>query len=187
MAQLKNNLFLQGARGMLGKQLVYKTVGDKLIVSTRPVRSTEISVAQKQQNTRFRYAAFYAKKAISDEVLGPIYENATQRLTKFNSAYQLALTDYLKLPEIGDISITSGASGSTVLVEAFKDPQLVKVEVAILAANDSVIETGEATPTSNGIQWQFELPVDIPEGGKIEVKAYDLPGNVESKTFDVQL
>ncbi|WP_258102298.1 hypothetical protein [Marinoscillum pacificum] len=187
MAQLQNNLFLQGARGMLGKQLVYKTVGGKLIVSTRPVRSGEATEAQKQQNTRFRYASFYAKKAIKDPILGPIYESAVKRLSKFNSAYQLALTDYLKTPEIGDISIASITSGSMVLVEAFKDPELNKVEVAILAKNKSVIAAGEATPTINGIQWEFELPVDIPEGGKLEVKAFDLPGNVETKTFDVEL
>ncbi|MEQ8474111.1 MAG: hypothetical protein RIC35_23145, partial [Marinoscillum sp.] len=124
--------------------------------------------------------------AIADEAMGPIYDEAAKRLDKFRSAYQLAVTDYLKSPEIGDITLESGASGSSVLIEAYEDPMVTTVQVAILAEDDTVIESGEATLTSNGIQWEYVLPVDIPEGGKLEVKAYDLPGNVAIMVFDVE-
>lgn len=186
MATIKKNLFIQGASGMLGNQLVYRNVDGKIIISTKPTRNGETSEAQKRQNMRFKYASIYAKTAIADETLGPIYSDVASRLSKFSSAYQLALTDYLKSPEIGDIWIESGAKDAKILVEAFEDPQLAKVEVAILAEDDSVVQKGEATLTSNGIQWEFILPIDIPEGGKIEVRAYDLPGNESIKFFDVE-
>lgn len=47
MAQIKKNLFVQGASGILGKQLVYKTINGKTFISTRPVRTGEASEAQK--------------------------------------------------------------------------------------------------------------------------------------------
>ncbi len=182
MAEIKKNLFLQGASGMLGKQLVYRTDNGKTIVSTRPIRTTEPSESQQKQMKRFKYASIFAKAAIADEVLGPIYSEAAQRLEKFRSSYQLAVTDYLKAPEIGEISFDTTTSGAPVLIEAFEDPQVSKVQVSILADDDSIIESGEALLTSNGIQWEYVLPVDIPEGGKLEIKAYDIPGN-ESSTI----
>lgn len=183
MATFKKNLFLQGASGMLGGQLVYKTVNGQTIVSTKPVRRGEATEAQKRQNTRFKYASIFAKAAVTDAVLGPIYAEATKRLSRFRNAYQMAITDYLKSPEIGEILLASGISGSEVLIEAFEDPKLAKVEVAILDANEAVVSTEEATLTSNGIQWRYVLPQDIPENGSLEVRAYDLPGNVATKSF----
>jgi len=185
MARIKNNLFLQGASGMLGKQLVYKTVDGKIIVSARPVRSGEVPEVQKKQNMRFKYASIFAKSVVEDKTLGPIYTEAAQRLKRFKSTYQLALTDYLKAPEIGDITIESGLKDSPILVEAFEDPKLAKVEISILANDDSVTESGEAELSENGIQWRYVLQNDIPEGGKVAVKAFDLPGNESDKTFEV--
>jgi hypothetical protein len=132
MAHIKKNLFVQGASGMLGKQLVYKTINGKTYISTRPVRSAQVSEAQKRQNMNFKYASLFAKTAIADELMGPIYAEAVSRLEKFRSAYQLAVTDYLRPPEIGNIIVDSASSGSIILIEAFEDPLVAKVHVAIL-------------------------------------------------------
>ncbi len=183
MAKLEKNLFLQGASGMLGGQLVYRNVNGETIVSSRPMRRREISETQKRQNTRFKYASVFAKHAIQDDVLGPIYSTAVTRIPKYSNPYVLAVTDYLKSPEIGDLLLESGASGSTLLVESYEQPQVAKVVVDILTEDELVISSGEATLTDNGIQWEFVLTQDIPEGGSILVKAYDLPGNVTAKAF----
>ncbi len=185
MATLKKNLFLQGASGMLGSQLVYRNLNGQTIVSSRPVRRGEGSEAQKRNNMRFRYATSFAKHAIANEVLGPIYEAAAAGITRVRNAYTLAVTDYLRAPEIGDIILPGGASGSRVLVEAYEDPQLAKVEFDIISEDESVISSGKATPTDNGIHWEFTLTQDIPEGGSIRVRAYDLPGNVSTKSYRV--
>jgi len=185
MAKLVKNLYLQGASGMLGGQLVYRSVNGETIVSTRPERRKTISETQRKQNTRFRYASAFAKHAIQDDVLGPIYAEAATRMIRYQNAYTLAITDYLKAPEIGDIHLESGVSGSTLLVEAYEQPQVAKVVVDILAENERVVTSGEASLTDNGIQWAFVLTQDIPEGGSILVKAYDLPGNVTSKVYTV--
>ena len=185
MTKLKKNLFLQGASGTLGDQLVYRRVNGATIVTTKPVGRGEGSEAQKRHNMRFKYATVFAKNAIADDVLGSIYAAAAARMTRYRNPYTLALTDYLKAPEIGDILIESGAAGSTMLVEAYEQPQLAKVMVDILAEDESLVTSGEATITDNGIQWAFTLTEDIPEGGSIRVRAYDLPGNVSTKSFTV--
>lgn len=133
----------------------------------------------------FKYASVFAKAAIQDEVMGPIYTEAAQGSDKYRSAYQLAVTDYLKSPQIGNILLDSAISGSPVLIGAFEDPLVAKLEVAILAEDGTTVGSGEALLTSNGIQWEYVLPADIPEGGQLLVKAYDLPSNVASMSFDV--
>ena len=185
MAVLKKNLFLQGASGMLGGQLVYRNVNGETIVSTRPERRRVICETQKKQNTRFKYASVFAKHAIQDEVLGPIYSAAVSRIPRFSNPYVLAVTDYMKAPEIGDILLESGACGNTLIAEAYEQPQVAKVVVDILTEDEQVLTTGEALLTDNGIQWEFVLTQDIPEGGSVLVKAYDLPGNVARKAYSV--
>lgn len=185
MAVLKKNLFLQGASGMLGGQLVYRNVNGETIVSTRPERRRVICETQKKQNTRFKYASVFAKHAIQDEVLGPIYSAAITRISKFSNPYVLAVTDYMKAPEIGDVLLESGVAGSTLLVEAYEQPQVAKVVVEILTEDEHILASGEARLTDNGIQWEFVLTQDVPEGGSVLVKAYDLPGNVTSKAYSV--
>lgn len=185
MAKLEKNLFLQGASGMLGSQLVYRSLNGEMIVSSRPVRRGKGTQAQQRQNMRFKYAIAYAKKAMADDVLGPIYTAAATRIARIGNGYTMAVTDYLRVPEIGDLILTSGVRGGQALVEAYKDPQLAKVEFDILGEDEQVIASGEAEPTDDGIQWVFVLPQDIPEGGSIQVMAYDLPGNVVTKSFAV--
>ncbi|XOV92237.1 MAG: hypothetical protein ACFHWX_18760 [Bacteroidota bacterium] len=185
MTKLSKNLFLQGASGMLGSQLVYRQVNGQILVSSRPVGRGKGSEAQKRQNMRFKYATAFAKNAIADDVLGPIYAAGVARIPNHNNAYILAMTDYLRAPEIGDLILPSGASGTRVLVEAYEDPQLSRVEFDIISEDERVISSGEATLTDNGIQWEFTLTRNIPEGGSIQVRAYDLPGNVSTKSFTV--
>ena len=103
MAKLVKNLYLQGASGMLGGQLVYRSVNGETIVSSRPERRRIISETQKRQNTRFKYATVFAKHAIQDDMLGPIYAEAAARMIRYQNAYTLATADYMKAPEIGDI------------------------------------------------------------------------------------
>ena len=186
MAKLVKNLYLQGASGMLGGQLVYRSVNGETIVSSRPERRRIISETQKRQNTRFKYATVFAKYAIQDDMLGPIYAEAAARMIRYQNAYTLATADYMKAPEIGDILLEGEACGSTLLVEAYNQPQVAKVIIDILTEDARVVTSGEASLTDNGIQWKFVLTQDIPEGGSVLVKAYDLPGNVASKTFTVE-
>ena len=88
-------------------------------------------------------------------------------------------------PEIGDIELKSGVSGSTMLVEAYEQPQVAKVVVDILTEDEQMLTSGEASLTENEIQWKFTLTQDIPEGGSILVRAYDLPGNVTTKSYSL--
>lgn len=185
MATFKKNLYLQGASGMLGGQLVYKTVDGRTVVSSPPVRKSAFSEAQLKQMTRFKYVSAYAKAALVDEQLGPVYDEAFKRLKGFRSAYQLAVTDYLRPPEIGDLHLPNGSGGSKLLIEAFEDPKLNRVEFLILDDNGDIMERGDASIESNGIQWGYVLQSDIPEGGSVRVDVHDLPGNISSKTFEV--
>ncbi len=66
MAQVRNNLVVQGLSGMLGKQLVLRTrKNGKTFVSAAPRRRADYvpSEAQKKQQARFRAAVAYAKEA----------------------------------------------------------------------------------------------------------------------------
>lgn len=75
MAQVKNNILLEGIRGMLGKQLVYRVVKGRTIISMRPAKRkgppTEKQVAAR---VRFREAREWAKEQLKDPLLAATYK-----------------------------------------------------------------------------------------------------------------
>lgn len=185
MARMKKNLYLQGSSGTLGGQLVYKTVDGQMVVSVTPSRVKPPSEKQKQQNKRFKYASIFAKKVMENDELGKIYTDAAKRIKRFKSGYQVALTDYLRSPEIGDLTVPSQTAGSVLLVEAFEDPQVKSVTFYVLDTNGEVVENDSGSPHENGIQWMYTLKNNLSADMKVKVEAYDIPGNMSNQTFDV--
>jgi hypothetical protein len=67
---ISNNLFMQGVRGAIGKQLVFRVVNGKQIVSNYPDMSDrKPSTAQKKQNSRLKQANIIVKKIKADQQL----------------------------------------------------------------------------------------------------------------------
>ena len=183
MAIVRKNLVTQGLSGKLGKNLVFRQVGDETIVTAAPVKNKYMpSEAQKKQVSRFQSAILYAKKALQDELLKAAY----QRRAKGNrNAFNIAIADFLNPPKIEaiDASRYNGTIGSWLLMRIKDDHRVSGVNISIYHKDGTLIERGEATLQKNGLDWIYMAQKTNThlEGTQLLICASDIPGNVSER------
>jgi hypothetical protein len=75
MATSENNFLLHKVRGQLGKQIVVKHYGDKIVISAYPdMTRVKPSVKQKKRRALFSEGVVYAKAIIADPELNELYK-----------------------------------------------------------------------------------------------------------------
>lgn len=182
MAKVDNNLFLLGATGMVGKQMVFRNRKGKIILSKRPRRTKNRTAPQLEQMARFKEAAIYAKAALADEEAGKAYNAKAQNSDDALSAYNIAMADYLNVPVIRQVNLDeySGQAGERIVVAATDDFQVKEVAVEIRQSDDTLVEKGKAVASGNGLEWEYTtLSVNpSPTGSIVTVHVADLPGNI---------
>lgn len=183
MSKIRNNTLLKGASGMLGKTIVFREVRGTLIMSNRPKKRATLTPHQETMRSRFLDSIRYAKTAMENPALKAAYAAAITQ-NKF-SAFHVAQTDALTPPVIRmlDAANYDGKPGDTLSVIATDDFRVVSVVVALIHADGSYLEHGEARllPDSKDT-WQYAATVSNPmrAGTKVTVTVRDLPGNVVS-------
>jgi hypothetical protein len=163
MATLSNNSLLQGMRGVLGG-LVFKTVGDRTIVSTMPSipRSRKGSPLQDLYRSKFKEASAYARVVTRRNHEQRAYYEQKAREMKLPNAYTAAITDFMRRGRIRSINTNgyTGKPGGKIIIDAHrKDFTVKEVNVTILTKAGRKIETGNATPTPSG-KWIYKSSVD---------------------------
>lgn len=100
MATITNNSLLQGLRGRLGKDLVFKTIRGKTIVCAYPRKSIKQkeTVVQQKTRTRFQEATQWAKAILQNPTKKAHYELRAKQL-KLPNAYTAAIKDFMTDPE----------------------------------------------------------------------------------------
>jgi hypothetical protein len=90
MAKINNDL-LDGARGAIGKQLVFRERGGQTFVSKYPdMRNVEPSEKQLKEKGRFGDAVRFAQSIIYDPAQKAVY-----KVAKGKSVYHTAIKDYM--------------------------------------------------------------------------------------------
>lgn len=180
MATVSMNALQGPFSGMIGKELVFRTVGNQMIVQAAPVRKTTSTRAQQKAQKRFREGAQYAKRKLADPIAKEAYTLAIKGNSK-RTAYHVALTDFLNPPQIKriDCSGYSGHAGDQIRVYATDDFRVTEVRVKIVTADGIQLESGNATLQPNGLEWVYMVTVAnaVPTGTRIVSTACDLPGN----------
>jgi hypothetical protein len=96
---ISRNPLLIGARGGLGKVVVFKQMYGKTVMTNYPRKVTipreKQSAAQRGTRDNFREAAAYAKHVLKNLAQKKFYEKRKKRLGLY-SAYQAAITDYMR-------------------------------------------------------------------------------------------
>lgn len=178
MAKVKNNIVTEGLSGMLGQRIVFRQRGGKTIVSVKPQVTAERSEAQRLQMQKFKEAGQYASKVLQDPNVKAAY---ALRAKPGQSAYNVALADYLSAPDISlvDFSLYDGKKGSQLTIRATDDHLVSEVHVAIYSAAGTLLEEGPANEQENGLDWTYttqKAATDV-QGQRLEIRATDLPGN----------
>jgi len=170
MATTKNNVIVKGASGKFGRQIVFSQRAGKTIMSKPPVRTAPPTTKQKEQQAKFARAAAYAKNALLDPSLKADY-TAEAKKRQDVSAYNMAMTDYLRPP----------ATNQEIIIEVADTFKVTAVKVQIEDADESPVEQGNATLIEG--KWTYTTTATNASiaGDKIIITATDRPGNTTKK------
>ena len=189
MAKSENNEVMYGARGKVGNLVVFKNFGsNQTVIAKRPKRADNPMYTEKQLNAKlkFREAVVYAKGVINNPALLAVYQLLAKPGT---SAYNLALADYCKAPEITliDADNYQGQIGEQIRVRAMDNFGLSQVKVSIYDAVDLLVESGLASQSANSVDWIYDATTlnSNLAGTKITAEAKDTPGNTTLKTITI--
>jgi hypothetical protein len=176
-------------RGTIG-DLVYKKYRGKTVVALKPEGKRRVSEAQSEHQQTFSQAATWAKAAVKDQELYPIYKALGDQ--REISAYAAAMADALKPPAIKGLDLTeySGQAGDPIYFLATDNGEVRKALVAISDADGRTLEEGSAVEIDGDTGYRMyttnsAIPVDTTV--VVTVKVIDRPGNItelsESKTL----
>ena len=149
MARLIQNSPLQGLRGTLGKDLVFRQWGKETLVSMKPQHYKKSSPAQKETRGKFREATEYAKVQMRDPVRKESYTKIAKKL-KLPNAYTAAITEFMRKPVIERVEVVK-TKGDTVKirVKAYKKGfEVSEVQVVVRKKNG---EKKEFTASKEGL------------------------------------
>ncbi|RYZ19957.1 MAG: hypothetical protein EOO10_23745 [Chitinophagaceae bacterium] len=174
MAKMRDNNATYGIRGKVN-QFVYRQRYGETVVSKPPIRVAPFTEEQMQVHSTFKRASLYAKSITTDPAMKAAYQ---QKARRGSTAYNMALADYFKAPEIVEIDLSAISSGtiSSIVTDNFKVKQ---VTVSIEAADGSLVESGDAVQQPDGLHWVYTTTSANANvsGNKVSITATDLPGN----------
>lgn len=182
MELLENDL-VEGSSGRFGKRLIYGQRGHKTIIARRPAKKRNPKTPrQVEVRNLFSEAVLYARAVIADEVKKALYQS---KVRGNQSAFNLALSDFCKAPEIKKYNVTdyTGQIDDKISIRAFDDFKVESVEVIIKDSTDSTIEEGPALLSANGADWIYTATVANPvlPGSKLIISVADIPGNITTE------
>ena len=132
----------------------------------------------------FKLATAYAKSVMQNPELKALYSEEAKRRGVIN-AYNMALSDCLRLPEIKAIDIanyTGKALGEVITIEVADTFKVVEVTVSII--NDvTTIEEGSAIFVDNRWEYVTTSLNAAATDSKVVVTAIDRAGNKINKSF----
>ena len=145
---------------------------------------------QAKHLSRFECAKEYGRRAVADPVLSAhyaVYRTRWKRKLKHTGIYQLAIMDFMRLPEICKASLERSGrmAGSLISITAMDQFEISRVEVSLLAPDGIVLEEGMAGPAPNHVNYAYVIlnSGSMKPGTLCVVRVWDFPGNVAEKEF----
>jgi hypothetical protein len=179
MANVSKNVLTRGVSGKVGNLLVFRKRGDQTIMSAAPGKRTlPLTAAQLLHQEKFREAVFYAKAILQDPQKKEAYKESAKN---GESAFNLAVSDFFRLPDIREIDLSrfTGQAGDLIRVRVVDNFKLTGVDIGIYKADGSEVDSGPAEAEPNGLHWIYPIAVNHPSmtGGKVVATATDWPGH----------
>jgi hypothetical protein len=178
MANTKNNIFMTGLSGTVGRQMTLtQKAGNTIVGKKRGSSSVPATDDQLDIRDKFKVASMYAKAAIQDPATKAIY---TAIAKGGQSAYNVALADAFSAPEIKTITTAGylGQPGDIISIRVV-DFKVAHVLIVIITPDGVVIEQGNAVLPAGSIDWKYTATAlnATLAGTRIVVTARDLPAN----------
>jgi hypothetical protein len=187
MARVTRGSLLQGISGKIGG-IVVRQVGNQTIVSAAEAKGERAPRSARQQAhlDRFFAAQCYAGAQMQDPATKALYATGiNERLT---SARVVAIADFMNPPTVvaAEWSGYQGRAGDVIRVVATDDFAVTALTVRLETAAEDLLEEGLATLLPDGA-WAYTVvrPHTAGPGTRILVQAYDRPGNVGSRLYQL--
>lgn len=182
MELLENDL-LEGSSGRFGKRLIYGQRGPKTIISRRPAKRRNPQTSRQMEvRDLFSEGVLYARAVIADQEKKALYQS---KVRGNQSAFNLALSDFCKAPEIRKYDVTeyTGQIGDKISIRAFDDFKVEWVRLTIKDGGDITIDEGSAILSANGADWIYTATAANPvlPGTKLIISVADIPGNITTQ------
>jgi len=173
---VSTNPLLKDARGVLGKVVVFKQMYGKTVMTNYPKKANvpweKQSEAQRKTRLNFRDASAYARRMMQDPERKRYYEKKKKPLG-VNSAYQAALTDYMRgmiLESVNMKKYTGKVGGQVMAIIRKKDFEISDVTFRLLSARTgSLIESGPGRKDLHGA-WLYHNTVTTDERADVVVE-----------------
>lgn len=155
MAQVKDNMVMQGVSGKVGKMIVFRQRLGKTIVAKAPQRTAPLTANQVAHTNKFKAAAAYAKTVLADPLQRERYSAEAKRRGVF-STYNMAISDYMNPLSIEAIDLTSytgEVASELISIEVNDNFKVKELVVSIIAKDDTELESGAALLV--GSRWVY--------------------------------
>ncbi len=174
------NALTQGISGKVSGLVFRRNPDGSVSVGNAPRTTTKTPTpAMAAQRQRFQQAAFYGRAVQADPAANAAYETGID--TDTNSAYTVAVADYLNAPDIRDVDFSAyrGRIGDKITVQATDDFAVATVRVRIQNPDGALVEEGLAQPQPDGFTFIYTATAANASltGDKITVIAEDRAGN----------
>jgi hypothetical protein len=184
MAFVKDNIFISGISGTVGKKMNFRVRKGKTVIGVKRGPST-IPPTEEQQLVReqFVVAALFAQGAMKDPVIKALYQKAAKG---GQTAYNAAFRDAASSPVIDDVNTSGykGAVGDLITVRARDVITPQSVTVIIFSQAGVVLEQGSAIlKESDRRTWIYAITAANAGiiGTRVVVTVTDVPGNTTDK------
>ncbi len=135
---------------------------------------------------RFRNAVLYAIGTAANPDLQQLYK---AKARGFNSAYTMAISDFMKPPVIDSVSCRHyrGHPGDTISIKVNNIIRVKMVTVAILNADGKYLEAGDAIFAGSGSTWVYRAVNwnSTLRGTVLHIKVTDYPGNQVGREIEL--
>ncbi len=164
MAKVRHNAVIRGISGAIGN-MVFRQMpdGSTYISGKQDFDRRKFSQGQKDHQSRFRWAAVYARAAAKSQ---PIYKQIAKE--RGLSAYNIALSDWWHAPVIHCVDRREGI----IYIQASDNVMVASVQVMVLDEEGGIREKGEGV-RGEGDWWEYTAIAE----GKVVVEVCDLAGN----------
>jgi len=179
MARLAKDSILQGLRGSLGNELIFRRMNNKTIVSQKPTHQKKGTAAQQENRGKFREATAYAKAQMKMPERKTYYQKIAKKL-KLPNAYTAAITDFMRRPVVGDMECKK-QKVVRIKVKASKNGFELKEVQAIVRDSANNVKTFRMR-RSGGTSWQTDVE-EMAEIKSIQIVAVDFFENYGRRYF----
>ena len=173
-------------RGRVNSEFYLRVINGKTYMSQMPRKCRRTGTLPQKECTKFREAVFYAINIPVNPALQMLYR---EKASGFNSAYTMAISDFMKPPVIGAVSYRQyhGRPGDTIHIRVKNIIRVKMVTVTIINPEGKQLEVGDSFLAGSGSGWVYHAANwnTTLRGTVLHIKVKDYPGNQVTREIEL--